>query len=972
MKDFILQHFTIKEERYSEDLHATIYRISHNKTGAQVAAIINEDKNKVFNIGFRTAPSDDTGVPHILEHSVLCGSKNFPIKDPFIELAKGSLNTFLNAMTYPDRTVYPVASCNDADFQNLMHIYLDAVFYPNIYKEENIFKQEGWHYELESLDAPLTVNGVVYNEMKGAYSNPDDVISSEIMFAQYPDTTYGVESGGKPESIKELTYDDFLNFHSTLYHPTNSYIYLYGKLDLWEKLAFIHNEYLSNFDHIDIDTTIKMQAPFDAIKYVEIPYPILKDESCEDKTYLAYTTTIGTSLDVKKCVTLQILDYVLCSAPGAPLKKALIDLEMGSDVFSTYETGILQPYFSIVAKDSCKSKKQLFVDTIEKTLKSLIKDGLDAKSLSAAIQYFEFKYREADYGRFPKGLVYGLQMVDSWNYDSESPFIHLELNSIYSNLKEEINTSYYEDFIQENILDNLHKTILEMYPQQGLTEETDAKLAKELELKKQGMTTEELQKIIDDHKKLTAYQEKADSKEDILKIPLLKRSDLTKDSEKAINEMKMIGDIKYLTHPIETNGIAYFRFIFDIKNVPQELFPYVNLLKSSLGQLDTKKHSYGELFNEILLVSGGLETVTNIYTKADDYDSAIVTFEFKAKVLFENLNKVIPFINELIFDTIFDDKKRMKEILSEIKSRMQSQLVGAGHSVAANRAMSYFSKVNSISDSLNGLAFYQLVSSLEENFDAKYEEIITAFEKLTHIIFRKENLLVDITSMKEGIDLLEKEIPSFANGLYDNEIEVGSFEPVLKVKNEAFKTSGQVQYVCRAGNFYNKGLAYTGALKVLKVIMGYEYLWTQVRVKGGAYGCMCSFGKTGDSYFVSYRDPNLVETINIYENAAKAVEDFVADDRTMTQYVIGAISELDVPKTPSNMGLYSLGMHLTGKKEEDVQEERNEILNCSVEDINKLSHHIKAFMSDEIICVVGNASKIEDRKDLFMDVKQLL
>ena len=976
LKEQVLEFYNIEEERFSEDLHATLYRLSHKGSGARVAVISNEDENKVFYVGFRTPPTDSTGVPHILEHSVLCGSKNFPVKDPFIELAKGSLNTFLNAITYPDRTLYPIASCNDQDFQNLMHIYLDAAFYPNIYKEKKVFEKEGWHYELDSPEAPLTINGIVYNEMKGAFSSAEDVLEREIVNSLFPDTCYGVESGGDPDCIPDLTYEQFLKFHSTLYHPANSFIYLYGNMDVWEKLLFIHESYLNDFSLEDkgiaeLDTRIQEQTAFEACKELSKPYPVMEGEDTVGKAFLTYNMVTGTSLDAELCTALEILDYALCSAPGAPLKQALVDAGIGKDVYSNFEDGIYQPYFSIVAKDADASQKEQFVAIIEEELKRIVAKGFDKKTIQAALHYFEFRYKEADFGRWPKGIMWGLTAMDSWNYADDAPFLHLEADAIYAAFKEKADQGYFESLVEKYLLNNTHKSILVMYPEPGLTAKKEALLAEKLADIKAGMSEDELKQIMDEQEALEEYRNSEDSPETLECIPLLKREDLKKEAQPYVNELKEVQGIKLLCHPLYTKGIAYVRLIFDTKNVPQDLFPYVSMLRACMGYMNTTKHSYGELFNEINLVSGGISPVTNIYTHADDFDKATVTFEIKCKMLYEDMQAAVELMEEMLFDTIYADKKRLYEIIAEGKSRLQSQMTGSAHTVSAIRAMSYFSRVAAINEVMNGITLYRFYDELERNFEEKYEETAEKLQELCKVIFRKENFMSDITAEEDGIVAWEAFVPKIADKLYTCEVRTGSFEPEVTKKNEGFMTSGQVQYVCSAGNFFKKGYEYTGAFQVLKVMMGYEYLWSQIREKGGAYGCMCAFGKTGDCYFVSYRDPNLEKTIDVYKHATEAVASFTADERTMTQYIIGAVSEMDTPMTPSALGVFSLGGYMTRRSEADMQKERDQVLNCTEKDIQALAGHIRAFMSEDALCVVGNADKILSAKALFDRTEQL-
>lgn len=963
--------YQIVEKRKISDLNSDGYILKHKKTGAMVTLLLNDDENKVFYIGFRTPPKDSTGVAHILEHSVLCGSRNFPVKDPFIELAKGSLNTFLNAMTYPDKTVYPVASCNDKDFKNLVHVYLDAVFYPNIYKEEKIFRQEGWHYEMESIEDELSINGVVYNEMKGAFSSPDDVVEREIMNSLYPDITYGLESGGDPDVIPELTYEEFLAFHKKYYHPSNSFIYLYGNLDGAEYLKFIDENYLSAFDVLEVDSAVGLQAAFDAPKELTKEYSIMEDESLSENTYLTYNVSMGTSLDKKLYIAMDVLDYVLCSAPGAPVKQALIDKGIGKDVYSTFESGIYQPYFSVVAKNADEEQKEEFISVIEKVLSKSVKEGLDQKALAAAINYFEFKYREADFGSYPRGLMLGLQALDSWLYDKNAPFMHIEANETYEELKNSIKSGYFEGLIEKYILKNPHKTIMTVKPVQGLTTKKDKQLHEKLQEYKNTLSKEEQQAIVDKTNALHAYQEEPSSKEALETIPLLTRQDMKKEAAGYVNEVRAVEDTTVLFHDIFTNGIGYLNLVFDLKQVPAKLLPYVGILKSVLMMVDTEHYSYGELFNEINIHTGGIKAVVNTYTNANQMDEYRIMLEIRSKALYEKRDKALELMKEIILTSKFDDTKRLYEIIAESKSRMQATMTGAGHSLALLRTLSYFSPTAAVSEQISGIPQYRLLEDLEKNFDDRKEELVQNLKELSRCIFKPENLLVDYTATKEGYPGLEQAVKDLKKELFTDKTEHTGFVPELIKKNEAFMTAGQVQYVCRAGNFTDKGLPYTGALKVLKVMMGYDYLWNNVRVKGGAYGCMCNFYKNGDAYFVSYRDPNLDKTIDVYEKAAEYIKNVKLDERTVTQFIIGAVSELDTPMTPATRGSYSLGGYLTGLSMERVQKERDELLATTQEELQGLYKYVQAFMEEDYLCVVGNGEKIKENKELFMSVDQL-
>ncbi len=967
-----LQAYEVVEQGPIPDLNSEGAILRHRKTGARVVLLSNDDENKVFCIGFRTPPEDSTGVPHIIEHSVLCGSKRFPVKDPFVEMAKGSLNTFLNAMTYPDKTIYPVASCNDKDFQNLMHIYLDAVFYPNIYTNEKIFKQEGWHYECDGLQGELTVNGVVYNEMKGAFSSPDDVMYREISTSLYPDNTYGVESGGDPEVIPQLSYEQFLDFHRRYYHPSNSYIYLYGNMDMAEKLTFIDEQYLSSFDALSIDSAIRDQAPFSSMHRVEKEYPISDEEEEAGNSYLTWNVSVGNTLEQDLYVGFQILDYVLCSAPGAPLKQALVDKGLGKDVFSIYNNEIKQPYFSVVAKGTDGDRVQEFLDTIQGELKRLVREGIDKKALLAGINYYEFRYREADFGSAPKGLIYGMQILASWLYDDGKPFIHVAADATYGRMRQYVETDYFEQLVQKWLLDNPHSSLLVLKPKKGLTAVREAALREKLAEIKASMSESEVQKIMDDARELKAFQDSEDSEEAKATLPFLTREDMKKEATPILNEECTVGGTRVLLHEMFTNHIGYLRLIFDLGQVPEKYFPYAGVLASVLGMLNTEHYSYGALNNETNIWTGGISVNTNVYSSVKDPEKYTATLEVKVKALYENLPKALELMEEIMLTSDLADGKRLLEILAEDKMQSAAQMTSAGHRVAAVRATSYGSAAGLADEILSGLEQYRLVSGLEGHFEEKKEELTANLQTLVKMIFRPENLLVDYTGTKESLESLDGALKGLGQKLCAEEVEKASFHPVPVKKNEGFTTSGQVQYVCRAGNFRRKGLPFKGSLRVLRVMMGYDYLWVNVRVKGGAYGCMSNFAKTGDCYFVSYRDPNLEKTIEVFEKAAETVAGFQAEERTMAQFIIGAIGELDTPMNPSARGFYSLNAYMTEQTNESIQRERDELLAVTPEEIRSLSAYIKAFMEDDCLCVVGNADRLKSREDLFLNMQSLV
>ncbi len=965
-----LTTYEVLEKREIGDIDSVACLCRHKKTGARVALLSNNDDNKVFCIGFRTTPKDSTGVAHITEHSVLCGSRDFPVKDPFVELVKGSLNTFLNAITFPDKTLYPVASCNDKDFQNLMHVYLDAVFYPNTYQNEAIFRQEGWHYELND-EGELIYNGVVYNEMKGAFSSPDSVLWREIPTALYPHTTYGVESGGDPENIPDLTYEQFLDFHRTYYHPSNSYIYLYGDMDMAEKLAFLDENYLSHFDCLKVDSEIRPEPAFEKPARSVREFPISEGENVEENTYLVQAFSMGDTLDKEMYAAMKILDFALCSVPGAPLKQALIERGIGKDVFSATDM-IRQPYFAVVAKGTSAGKEEEFKAVIREVLEGIVKNGFDEKAILSAINYFEFRYREADFGTTPKGLMYGIQMFDSWLYDDAKPFIHIEANETYASLRRRAKEGYFEQIIDRYLLHNNHNATVILLPKEGLAKEQETVLKEKLAKIKSGMSEEELADVRAMMKKLDEFREKEDAPEDIARIPLLAREDLKRETAPVYNKEEKLGDTFVLHHDIFTNGIGYFRLVFRVKDIPEAYFPYLGILKNVYCQMNTAHYTYGELCNEINLATGEIFVAQNNYGSAVKEGHYTMTMEICTKALYENLPRALELMEELILTTDVTDTRRLKEILAENNSRMQEYMQSAGHAVAAGRALSYGSAKGAAEEMLSGIDQYRLTCGLEKEFEDRKEELVEKLQALSRMIFRPENLMIDFTGDLEALKKLEEPVTSLKSRLYTCEVERQAYAPVPYKKNEGFTTPGQVDFVCRAGNFKKKGLPYTGALTVLRVMLGYEYLWVNVRVKGGAYGCMCGFYRDGDGYFCSYRDPNLGQTVDVFEKAADFIANYEADERTMTKYIIGAVSELDIPLTAAGKGRRSREYYFTDITREMLQVARDQVLDATPEDIRALAEYIRAFLSDEFFCVVGNEQQIQAEKDRFMKIENLL
>ncbi len=965
-----LSAYRVVEHKTIEEMQSEGIVLEHKKTKARLFLVSNDDENKVFCIGFRTPPDNDCGLPHILEHSVLCGSDKFPLKDPFVELVKGSLNTFLNAMTYPDKTVYPVASCNDKDFQNLMDVYMDAVLHPNIYKEEKIFRQEGWHYELESKDAPLIYNGVVYNEMKGAYSSPESLLDSVTQKTLFPDTCYGKDSGGDPVHIPELSYEKFLDFHRTYYHPSNSYIYLYGDMDMAEKLTWLDEEYLSHYEERPVDSRIREQKAFEKPVEREFSYSITDGESGEDATYLSVNTVVGDDLDPKLYVAFQILEYTLLDAPGAPLKQALIDAGIGKDILGGYESGILQPFFSVIAKDANKEQKGEFLAIVKGTLRKLADQGINRKSLLAGMNYFEFKYREADYGSAPKGLMYGLQCLDSWLYDGD-PMTHLCYQETFDFLKKEVENGYFEQLIKDYLLDNPFEAVIVVAPEKNLTAKEDEKLAKKLADYKASLSEEELEKLVKATRELKEYQDTPSTPEILAKIPLLTREDIDKKAETFFWTEKEEDGIKVLHHNFFTSGIGYLKVLFNTSVLPQEDLPYAGLLKSVLGSISTEHYSYSDLTSEIHLNSGGMDFSVTSYANLQDAEQFTGAFVASIRVLYDKLDFGFTMLEEILNHSVFTDEKRLGEVIQETRSRARMKLENAGHSTAVSRATSYFSATAYYNELTGGTAYYHFLEQLEKDYPAKKQEIIAKLQEVSRKLFTRSNMLVNYTADENGYEKLPETLKLLSAKLPEGSREMYAFTHPVKNVNEGLKTSAQVDYVARCGNFRDAGLAYTGALKILQVILSYDYLWLNIRVKGGAYGCMSGFGRSGEGYLVSYRDPNLKETNEIYEGIPAYLEQFDPDERDMTKYVIGTISNLDAPLTPSVKGSRGLSAYLSGVTEEMMQTERDQVLQATKEDIRALAAHVRAVLQTGSFCVVGNEEKIEANRAMFGEVSSL-
>lgn len=954
--------FNVLRAEHIEEIDSTAYILEHAKSGAKLLFLENKDDNKVFSISFRTPPTDHTGIAHILEHSVLCGSEKFPLKEPFVELVKGSMNTFLNAMTFPDKTMYPIASRNNQDFRNLMNVYLDAVFFPNIYQNKNTLKQEGWSYYMESADAQLTYKGVVYNEMKGVFSSPDSVLEFETMKALFPETAYGMESGGHPDHITELTQEQFEKFHSDYYHPTNSYIYLYGDLDIASTLTFIDQDYLSRFNKKVINSAITLQAPFPKTVLVNGKYPLATGDSASEKTLFNMSFVVGQVAELEKSLALTILESVLLNMPGAPLKQALIDANIAQDISGNFLTSIRQPIFTITALGTEKEKFDSFINVVYKTLQDLVNQGLDKELLESALNRIEFQTREADFGSYPKGLIYAMKVLGLWLYD-EDPCLSLRYEKLFADLRAKISTNYFESIIENVLLDNTHRAIVCLEPEAGLEDVRQKKEDAYLAELKTSWSPTQIEKVVADTKKLQELQAAVDSEEILHKIPLLDRNDIKKKVETYDTTVVKMENAEVLRLNIFTNGIVYLSFLFDGSMVAEEDIPYLFLMEELFYSMSTDKYSYLELAKLSGLHTGGINASVACRTR-DDNTVLDPFFRVSVKMLLNKVPQTLDLLENAMFQTIYGDKKRLKEILAEAKVGWEADMFAQGQTIALTRLGSYFSKDFAFEEK-GHLSLYYFLVDLCDNFDSKIDDLIKKLEQLAKQLFNNKSLFISIAANDDTWQKVQPLLTDFVKKLPCVEYNRHKYEFKTPTINEGIITPGKVQFVATGGNFKKYGYEYHGAMAVLETVLRYEYLWTKIRVQGGAYGATIMCDRTGNLLLSSYRDPNLEKTVQVYKDMPAYLKSFAVSTREMTKYVIGTMSKLDTPQTNSMLLSRVTTFHLKDISDEQRQITRDEILKTTPEDIRWLGEVFEKTLSDDYICVVGSEQKIKQNTNLF-------
>ena len=950
-----------------DEINGTAYEMKHEKSGARLIYIDSPDSNKVFNIAFRTTPHNSTGVAHIMEHSVLCGSRKFPLKEPFVELVKGSLNTFLNAMTYPDKTMYPVASKNDKDFRNLMDVYLDAVLYPRVRDDAEIVMQEGWHYELDHADDELTYKGVVFNEMKGVYSSPDSVLERQMMRELFPDTTYGVDSGGDPDHITDLTYEEFQEFYRVHYHPSNSYIFLYGDMNIEEQLAFLNDEYLSHFDAIEVNTEVGLQAPFTEGKVVSYPYSVGSEEPTDNRTLHSFAYVLP-SVTPEHSLAFEVLTHALLTSPAAPLKQALVKAGIGSDVSGYYLDSIRQPMWTVQATGSNLDKQADLQRIVESTLQELCDKGLDKELLEASLNSIEFALRESDFGGRPIGLAYVIRMMDNWLYDND-PLELLHYEEALANIRKGLAGTYFEDLIRQSILDNNHKVLVSIYPERGLQERKDSQVKEHLAAVKANMTKEEIDAIVEQTKRLKIRQETPDSEEALASIPLLELCDLNPNMEAVERRESKIGNTKVHFVPTFTKGINYVGLYFNLSCLTEDELFYADILSDILGRIDTSERGYEALAKDINMNLGGLSSDITAISKDGKRDEFTPLMIVRAKALHSKLPDLCRLINEVVQKADYSDAHRLTELVQESKAIWDNEAFRRGNSIVSQRVMAQVSAVGKFRDNGN-FGYYQKISELASNPAA----LPLLPEKLADVarkIFRANNVDIMFVGEEGELEAFENLMKPLVETWDITELNNDVLQITRLSGNDGIVTAGKVQYVAQGGNFVDHGFKHVGPMSVLETILRYEYLWIRIRVQGGAYGAFANFYDDGNMIFCSYRDPNLVETLNVYKELPQYLREFTLTDREMRKYIIGTMSSLDLPMTPALRGPRAMGMYFSGAKLEDKVEFRKQVIACKPEDIVALADVVEPVLKDNHICTMGNEQKIKDAGDVFDNIISL-
>ncbi len=952
----------------SEETGSTAYYMTHNKTGAELLFLKNEDENKTFGIGFKTPPTDSTGVAHIVEHSVLSGSRKFKVREPFMELLKGSMQTFLNAMTFSDMTIYPISSMNDKDFLNLTDVYLDSVFYPAMYEKKEVFMQEGWHHELLNSNDPITYKGVVYNEMRGAYSSPERQVFGDIMRNLHPGSTYSHESGGYPYDIPKLSFENFVDFHKRYYHPSNSFIFLYGNVDIDTVLNMINGEYLENFDRRD--TQVEMNLSDTNKKVREMDFYYAADESADDEnnTYFSYSVNHGTTEDSKDVFMNALLGEILVNSESAPIKLALLEKGLGEDVFGI-DSGSYFQDFGIVVKNTDIGRKDEFLTLVDKTLEDIVENGFNKDLLLASINRTEFAMREAQ-GTL-KGIIYFINAMSSWRY-GEDPLLGLNFNSIFKELRDNLETGYFENYIKEKILGSDNKLITTHRPKFGLFAEADEKAELELKEYKESLTQNEIEELIRTNQELIKFQTTEDSKEGKATIPHLELTDIKKEIPEIHQDVLNYGDYSVYFHEQNSSGISYVTLSFEMNHLKsiEDIF-IVSTLAKFLGIVDTENYSYIDLNNEILKYTSGIRTSPAIFKipgKRNKYESR---FLVSSSAIGENSKKMFELILEVIKGSKLNNKTRLKEILNMEKSSMEMHIDSRGDEFVTQRVKASFSAADAYREKLNGLSYYDYLNDLLQNFDSKSDSLIEKLETMLLSLVSRNGMEIFITA--EKVD--KSELIAESTALADNLPVVTNEEAVLEFPmgelKEAITSASGVQYVSKGFNIVDSGYKYSGAMVVLTSLLSKDYLHNSIRARGGAYGAGISIDQSGDCVTFSYRDPNLDKTIEAYDRVGDYLRSGSFDEDDVKNYIIGTMTKFTPPMAPSDINSVMLTRRYSNITREDIQRNMNNALSVTKEDLMGYADMMDELMKQSHLSVYGNTDVIGESKAGFTEIRPL-
>lgn len=955
----IINGFEIIRVREIEELDAAIYEMRHIKTGAELVWLKRLDSNKTFSIAFKTLPEDNTGVFHILEHSVLCGSKNYNVKEPFVELLKSSMKTFLNAMTFPDKTVYPISSRNNADFINLMKIYLDAVFNPQIYEKPNIFFQEGWHYELNNEQDEPIYKGVVLNEMKGAYSSVDTVIMAGMNSLLYPDSCYRFESGGNPENITELSYEQFLDAHRKYYHPSNARIFLDGDIQINQVLSIIDSEYLSCYEKKVIDFDITMQKPVQGCEKVQY-YEIAPQDDTEGKTQFTMGRVVSSWAEKEKNFALLILCDYLTGSNDSPLKKVLLQKKLGKDVYMQLVDGIAQPNLLLEVRNTDYSMCEQIKSAINEVIRTIVEEGLNKEELMASINRMEFQFREINE---PKGIHFCMSALKSWLYGGD-PLMYLTCVDTFEALKEKIGMGYFENLLSETLLDDKHMTILCTLPSATVGEENRCRETNNLINAKSSWSKEKLNSIISGNQNLGMWQRTADTEEQLSTLPKLKISDLSLKPEKLLTEVIDINGITVLQHPSKEKGIIYLNLYFSLAELKLEELSAAALHANLIGKLPTTNHDVQTIQRKMKTLLGEFYLDINIFSEYKEYEMCKPYLVVRCSVLEEKVEDAIKLISEVLIDTVFDDENRIREILLQINEGFRQSIIMNGHQYASKRVASHNSAEAIAREYAEGYTCYDWIHNFANNFDEQKDEFIKNAYSLQKNIFTKSHLTLSVTG-KASSACLEKLISELPAG--EEAMDEASYKKVGQCK-EGIAIPAGISYAAMGANLYQCGLEYTGAMKVLTGVLSYGYLWNSVRVQGGAYGAGFIANENGNVGYYSFRDPNAARSLDVYRQTSDYIRSFCESEEELGKFIIGTVADTEPLLSSKNYGITADANYFRGNTYEKQCKLRSEMINTTKEDLLALCHVIDKIVSKDCVCVIGYQDVLNncEKENLFI------